>query len=148
MRALSKADCGRTDRFSRDLLLFSRLAALEDCLFRQGTRRHGASRHRRRTGLRIAFAVLLGVSDHRVRSRVFLVPESVDAARPTGVWGENIRAPPVPALGQMSEMPIFHPIDMIAYRLAARITPCLPTTHPLCETRSREAPRPARSAGS
>jgi len=41
MRALSKADCGRTDRFSRDLLLFSRLAALEDCLFREGTRRNG-----------------------------------------------------------------------------------------------------------
>jgi hypothetical protein len=70
----SKADCGRTDRFSRDLLLFSRLAALEDCLFRQGTRRHGVSRLRRRTGLRTAFAVLLGVSDLRVRSRVFLVP--------------------------------------------------------------------------
>ena len=29
MRPLSKADCGRTDRFSRDLLLFSRLAAPE-----------------------------------------------------------------------------------------------------------------------
>ena len=51
MRALSKADCGRTDRFSRDLLLFSRLAALEDCLFRQGTRRHEFSRRRRRPTL-------------------------------------------------------------------------------------------------
>jgi hypothetical protein len=100
MRALSKADRGRTDRFSRDLLLFSRLAALEDCLFRQGTRKHGVSRRRRRTGLCTAFAVLLGVSDHRVRSRVFLVPQSVDAARPIGIWGENAQAPPIPVLGQ------------------------------------------------
>jgi hypothetical protein len=102
MRALSKVDCGRTDRFSRDLLLFSRLAALEGCLFRQGTRKHGVGRRRRRTGLRTAFTVLLGISDHRVRSRVFLVPQSVDAARLMGIWGENAQglANPGP-LGQM-----------------------------------------------
>ena len=92
MRALSKADCGRTDRFSRDLLLFSRLAALEDCLFREGTRRNGVSRRREQTGLRTAIAVLLGVSNHRLWSRVFLVPQSVDPVRSPRNWGENARS--------------------------------------------------------